>query len=604
MRLKSILFLFAIIVLAVAAACSGKEEKPNILLITVDTLRRDHLSVMGYPRPTSPFIDKLANNGMMFSYVITPIPLTCGSHSSILTSLHPLTHGVRLNSTNLSSKVVTIAEILKTNGYYTTAAVGSTLLKGDRGFSQGFDSYSDTWEPGKDNTSKYQRPANDVQQSLIKQIDAYLEHPKQSKKPLFMWIHYYDPHTPYYGKDHIRFEKGNENETGRYPPYLKKILKDKRIEKYDEEIRYTDEHIEKLMEYLEMKKISRNMVMAITADHGEEFGEHGHKYSHSNFYSETTMVPLILFGKKIPRGIAIDTYISTMDIPVTLLRTANLSFPGPVEGIDLLDAFRKKAFKANKKFLVVGNPKYNRSIQLMSEDRALIVNFDHHQRYWYMLGYCSEPGNESLFTSLPEGRVVRSNHSLTLQPPDCRRKGLNFLILRVSVKQNNGIAVRLSLGHTIQTTRESFPANKNVNVVEIVYPVTILDTITAKLWEEKGTVLENPGYAIVPADLFHWPPEKNYGYVGKVVNKVFISLKAPRKHVPDDELYDLKNDFIMSLNLIDKPHFKPLIIDYKKLIYSAHAYYYRKGMRLLKGIKQKENLSKEEIQMLKSLGYL
>lgn len=625
MRVKLIFLIALMPLLLLVSSCGGKQERPNILLITVDTLRRDHLSIFDYPRPTSPFIDKLAKEGMLFRYVVTPVPLTCGSHASILTALHPVTHGVLLNSTKLTGKVTTIAETLKKNGYYTTAAVGSTLLKGHRGFGQGFDSFSDTWkpwQPGDDETSKYQRPANDVHQDLVKQIDAYLDDPKERGKPLFIWVHYYDPHTPYYGKKNIRFEEVDKDAVvdSKFQGKINRKLSDKRILKYDEEIRFTDEHIEKLFHYLEEKDLSRNLVTALTSDHGEEFGEHGNKYSHPNFYSETTMVPLILHGRGVPRGKVIDTYISTMDIPVTLLNTAALSFAGPVEGIDLLEAYDKDALKENKKFLVVGNPKYNRSIQMMGGDKALIVNFDNHQRYWYMLGYRTPPGNdslnESLFTSLPAGRSVRKKNTLLLKPPLCREKGLNYLILRVNVTQNikqsinqsKGIPVKISLGHTIATTKETFPAGKNLKVVDVVYPVSIMETLSVQFWEPAGmntnSALENPRYAIIPAARLLWPPEKNNGYVGKVVNKVFVKLKAPRKRLPGNELYDLKNDFFMSSNLIVNPKYKGLTIDYKKLIYSAHSYYLKKGKHLLKGKKTKEKLSSQEKDMLKSLGYL
>ncbi|MCU0288621.1 MAG: sulfatase-like hydrolase/transferase [Acidobacteria bacterium] len=116
------------------SACK-KVDKPNILLITIDTLRRDHLGCYGYSLDTSPFIDQLAKNGVVFKNTITPIPLTDGSHATILTSLHPLTHQVIRNATSLKDKVETIAEILKKNGYYTIGTIAAFHLSSKYKFS-------------------------------------------------------------------------------------------------------------------------------------------------------------------------------------------------------------------------------------------------------------------------------------------------------------------------------------------------------------------------------------------------------------------------------------------------------------------------------------
>ncbi len=131
-------------------SCGKRGIKPDIILITIDTLRRDHLGAYGYPRQTSPFIDSLAKKGVIFKKVVTPIPATSGSHASILTSLHPLTHQVTANALPLSSNVRTIAEVMKANGYYTIGAVAVKILSRKYKFSRGFDSFSDKWDKTKD----------------------------------------------------------------------------------------------------------------------------------------------------------------------------------------------------------------------------------------------------------------------------------------------------------------------------------------------------------------------------------------------------------------------------------------------------------------------
>ena len=123
-----------------------KEIKPNILLVTIDTLRRDRLGCYGYLPDTSPFIDRLAKEGLLFKNVVTPLPLTDPSHASILTSLHPLTHQLTNNGAKLDLRVETIAEVLKKSGYYTIGVVGAKHLSSHYNFSQGFDYYDETYE--------------------------------------------------------------------------------------------------------------------------------------------------------------------------------------------------------------------------------------------------------------------------------------------------------------------------------------------------------------------------------------------------------------------------------------------------------------------------
>jgi len=352
------------------SSCGGEKTKPNILLITIDTLRRDHFSCYGYPRKTSPFIDQLAKKGLKFNHVITPIPTTAPSHASILTSLHPLTHHVTSNANPLSDKVQTIAEVLKQNGYYTVGAVAVPFLSSQYNFSQGFDSFSDKWEikAGLDNT--FERSAESVNESLFKQVDRYLLNHKKNGKSLFIWVHYFDPHSSYREHEGITFKNKLPERDGN--PYIRN---------YDKEIRYTDDHIKKLYRYLEEKGIARRMVTCLTADHGEEFFEHGQTYGHADFYSETTFVPLIFHGYGIPKNKVIETYVSTMDIAPTLLGMLNLGFNYPIEGIDLLKGSKRTGKHRDRKFVIIGFDKYTRSLQLLGYPFAYILNFDHHYKH-------------------------------------------------------------------------------------------------------------------------------------------------------------------------------------------------------------------------------
>ncbi|MFC2155902.1 sulfatase [Acidobacteriota bacterium] len=337
-------------------------------MITIDTLRRDHLGCYGYFRKTSPFIDKLAQKGVKFEHVITPITATSGSHASILTSLHPVTHNVTNNGDILNRKVQTMAEVLQQNGYYTIGAIAVKILSAKYNFSQGFDSFSDQWNENEHFNTPSQRTARSINESLFKQIAEYRNN--HSEKPLFMWVHYYDPHTPYRQIDHITFRKKLQRTTNREP-----------VNRYDKEIHYTDEHIKELYDHLEATGIAKKMVTCITADHGEQFGEHGYYNCHGDFYSETTLVPLIFSGYDISRNKVFDEYISTMDIPVTLLKRVNLSFDSPVEGIDLLAAGKHSQRRGKRNFLIMGYPAHTKSLQLLSYPFAFILNLDYHFKH-------------------------------------------------------------------------------------------------------------------------------------------------------------------------------------------------------------------------------
>ena len=221
MRIKvnAVILLFAIVLmmLLLPSCGDGKKIKPHILLITIDTLRRDHVGIYGYPRHTTPYLDELARGGLRFKHAITPVPLTAPSHASILTSLHPITHQLTFNGAQLSNEVQTIAEVLKKNGYYTIGATAVKLLSSKYGFSRGFDSFSDEWEKKKNLDTAYERTAPSVNASISLQVEEYLANPANKNKPLFIWVHYFDPHWPYHEWEHIHFKNKLPKDENREP---------------------------------------------------------------------------------------------------------------------------------------------------------------------------------------------------------------------------------------------------------------------------------------------------------------------------------------------------------------------------------------------------
>ena len=569
---------------------SDRNVKPNILLITVDTLRRDHLGVYGYPRETSPYLDELAKKSLRFTNVITPIPLTAPSHASILTSLHPLTHGLNINGGILDQKVQTIAEVLKQNGYYTMGAVGVKILSSGYQFSQGFDTFSDSWGIKKKNHTAYERTAPSVNESIFEQIDTYLTGPEQNRKPLFIWVHYFDPHFPYHDQENVTFKN--------------KLLKNedrKGMRLYDKEIVYTDAHIKKLLDYLAEKNLNKHLLTCITSDHGEEFGEHGHVNCHVDFYSETTFVPLILNGYGVPKNKAVDTYVSTMDIAVTLLAAANLSFDYPCEGVDLLKIAKNPENYKERKFFILGDPFSIRSLQLLGHPYGYILNLDNHLKYWYVSSDLDNPGptiDETRFTPIPKGNIKPVNdHAFTVTLPRDEINVLKYAILRADVKHNKGTYIRMKLWPNAQTDRVAF--TRPIKHFTIILPAAFPDQIQAIITFKPGTRLDNVRYTYISKKEFHQMGE----FKEKKKNNMFAQLLTQRKKKSLDEFYDLAGDIAMEHNLAAEKQFKPIIAKYKKIIYNVYSYYQQKGKKLLQGMKIQE-LTDEDKKMLESLGYL
>lgn len=589
-----LIFLLSWLVLLLFASCSKQKVKPNILLVTIDTLRRDHLGIYGYPRETSPFIDHLAREGIMFRHVITPIALTAGSHASILTSLHPLTHQCIKNGGPLPAKVQTIAEVLQKNGYYTIGAVGVNFLSKQNGFSQGFDSFS--------GVKGAKRVAESVNKSLFQQIDKYRTGHKD--KPLFIWVHYYDPHWPYVDRKFTFKEKLPHRYDFNPPEYLEKI------NYYDTEIRDTDEAVKQLMNYLQQQELTKKMVTCITADHGEQHGEHGTRGDHCDFYSETIFVPLIFYGENIPKHKVIDDFVSTMDIAGTLLSTAGLKFDYKTEAINLLKS--KNYARANRAFLIIGNPWSIKSLQLIRLPWSYILNFDQYYQYWYISEKETVPGN--LFKKIKKEnmkiwRQKKLNH-LSIDFPHEFLKGLHYAAVRISLEEKEQAKkekkqvnrVRVFFNYRLKTHSI---ANENTGHLTLFHPVTSLDRNEIKIdfFLPLGTKLKSIDYTFLSPQEFN---DYSQG-AKKLENKIYSLLQTRRKNSTLDEIYDLRHDMEMNKNLlrVDDPQaHKDKIDEYRKSLYQWFEFYFDKGEKLIGKNKIKKELTSKEIKILKSLGYL
>ena len=241
----------------------------NVLLISIDTCRADHLSCYGYKSQITPNIDAVAAEGILFENVIAPIPQTLPSHSSMLTGTIPPYHRVRENVGYLADESnVTLAEILSDAGFATGAAISAFVLDSQFGINQGFDDYFDRFEKPLEDDQVLERPGGETTDVAIEWLE------KNKDKRFFFFLHYYDPHTKYEPPEPFASQYASNPYAG--------------------EIAYTDHCIRQVLDKLKELGLYDSTLVIITSDHGEMLGEHG-ELTHMYFiYQGAIKVPLII----------------------------------------------------------------------------------------------------------------------------------------------------------------------------------------------------------------------------------------------------------------------------------------------------------------------
>jgi len=278
----------------VLAACgAGEPRRPgNVLLITIDTLRADHLGAYGFPAAATPRLDELARRGTRFQRATASTPITLPSHASLLTALWPPSHGARSNGAfRVPPEVSTLAERLKALGWRTAAVVGGDVLSRSYGLDQGFDAYRDDVQAQMDLPGNGRRAAEvtDVALRLI----------GDGAGPWFVWAHYFDPHLPYAPP----------------PPFDARFASSP----YDGEVAYVDREVGRLLDGLAAAGVAGDTLVVVTADHGESLGEHGESTHGVFLYDATLHVPLLLKGPGAPAGLEVQDPARLVDVAPTLL---------------------------------------------------------------------------------------------------------------------------------------------------------------------------------------------------------------------------------------------------------------------------------------------
>jgi arylsulfatase A-like enzyme len=321
---------------------ASPEGPANVLLITIDTLRADHLGCYGSDVET-PVLDELAAGGILFADAHTTAPTTLPAHTSILTGTWPSHHGVRLNGRQRASRSLrTLAEVLRGTGRETAAFVSTAVLDRFYGLEQGFSTFDDAMNHEAD-LAQEQRRAHEVTDAARQWLDG-------AKEPFFLWVHYFDPHGPYDppppydgAYDHgSRDDPGNDSmkDVGRV--FYQKLdgITDVRVPRaqYKSEISSVDASIGRLLSGLDAGGFAASTLIVVTADHGESLGEANYWFDHGlNLHDVSLRVPLILNAPWIPGGRVVEGPASVVDVFPTILGAVGID-SGQVDGIDLLRA--------------------------------------------------------------------------------------------------------------------------------------------------------------------------------------------------------------------------------------------------------------------------
>jgi choline-sulfatase len=310
----------------------------RIVLVSIDTLRADHLGCYGYGRATSPVLDALARQGVLFEDVTTPSPWTLPAHASLLTGLYPSRHGLKSHEVYLPSSVATLASILSRHGFATAAAVNSHNLSARFGLDRGFQEFLYVEE-----IADQREPSRRITDQAVAWLERY------AGRKLFLFVHYYDVHSDYrsqaeYERQFVRPYAGRadgstaqlmDHREGKVAlgaadaPHL--------VDLYDAGIRQMDGELSRLFAAL---GTAQPTLLVVTSDHGEEFFEHGGVLHGRTQFQEVVRVPLLVRGPGLPAGRRVADPASLLDVMPTILAVAGAPAPASLDGVDLSPAWR------------------------------------------------------------------------------------------------------------------------------------------------------------------------------------------------------------------------------------------------------------------------
>ena len=325
-----------------APLSAGFDPQPTrgFILISIDTLRADHLGAYGYSRDTSPFLDSLAARGTLFERAIVQYPSTLTSHMSIFTGLYPQEHAVLPPSRVLAGEIQTLPEMFQRQGFRTAGHTEGGFMAGGYGFARGFDEFTDT-AYGSD---------TDVERTFGRGVEFLRS--LEAKEPFFLFLHTYAVHDPYDPPESYRslFWTGDAPQVSdSRGEFLRRVNQGEQEvsqqtlryyeAQYDATIRYVDDVLRGFVDELKSLGLLAETTLIITSDHGEEFGEHG-KVAHTQVYPECLVVPLLIVHPGQVVGSRIPELVETVDFAPTLLELAGIEASEGISGKSLVGLIR------------------------------------------------------------------------------------------------------------------------------------------------------------------------------------------------------------------------------------------------------------------------
>ncbi|MFN2427707.1 MAG: sulfatase, partial [Candidatus Binatia bacterium] len=382
----------------------------NVVLISIDSLRADHLGAYGYERDTSPTMDSLARDGVLFRHSISTTSWTLPAHMSLLTGRSLLGHGVVSDDRSLPASVPTVAEGFQNGGYETHAIVSAPYVHSRYGFARGFDDYDDRtiyFETNEDSYRSVTAPR------VLDATDSYLARTRDA--PFFLFLHFWDVHYDYapgppydsmFDPDYAGKVDGNNFY---FDPAIRAGMDRRDLEHlvalYDGEIRLVDDHIARLRATLERLGIAERTIIAIVSDHGDEFFEHGNKGHHRTLYEEVLHTPFVLHvpGRRPSTG-QVTAEASLLDVGPTLLSLAGLERPAGSEGRDFSGLYTGAPLPNPGPVVAELYRTGTRNVQVAQIDRRRKVIHHFQRRSLEVFDLASDPGEQR--TLAPRGEVA------------------------------------------------------------------------------------------------------------------------------------------------------------------------------------------------------
>jgi arylsulfatase A-like enzyme len=326
-----------------AAKADPARPRRNVVLISLDSLRADHVGAYGYQRDTSPVFDRVAREGVLFRNAIATSSWTLPTHLTMFTGLSQVAHGVFVDTVVLPRTIPTLGEIFREAGYQTAGFVSGPYVGPHYGYDRGMDTYVDfsaKWGKSAEARSAILSP--EINKNALAWLDGM-----KTDQPFFQVLHYFDIHYDFvppppfdamFDPDYTGTMDGKRFiERDDVHPGMDKRDLDHILALYDGEIRFTDMHVGKILDRLREKNLLDSTVLMILSDHGDEFFEHGNKGHHRTVYDEVLRIPFVI---RLPNaenaGRVIEDQVSTLDVFPTLLDGAGITPPSDAEGESLI----------------------------------------------------------------------------------------------------------------------------------------------------------------------------------------------------------------------------------------------------------------------------